>query len=240
MAPWREILQRKNKGLWKLQVHVRVLFEYEQTLLCVSYCGSRLVPWWLLRLSSGDFGWRLGLIPTFQSKFIHGGWTRGGQSRNVEEDKDKRNTGRGKERERERQWEEKKGTSLKQENNASFNKVRKSHDMQERERTIDNCGKAWGWRWWEARNLELERQGWEDSRRKVIKKPQVEIQGVKNTVFELENALDGTSSRSHTSRENRRHHNISKTLQNEEQRKETERKQQKSGPWESSGYLIYI
>lgn len=38
--------------------------------------------------------------------------------------------------------------------------------------------------------------------KKVIKKPQVEIQGVKNTVFELENALDGTSSRSHTSREN--------------------------------------
>ena len=64
--------------------------------------------------------------------------------------------------------------------------------------------------------LELERQGWEDSRRKVIKKPQVEIQGMKNAVFELENALDGTSSRSHTLRENRRHHNISKTLQNEE------------------------
>lgn len=86
--------------------------------------------------------------------------------------------------------------------------------------------------------LELERQGWEDSRRKVIKKPQVEIQGMKNAVFELENALDGTSSRSHTLRENRRHHNISKTLQNEEQREKRLKESNKNQGPESQHQAI--
>ena len=61
---------------------------------------------------------------------------------------------------------------------------------------------------------------------------------MKNTVFELENALDGTSSRSHISRENRRHHNILKTLQNEEQREKKPKESNKNQTPESQHQAI--
>lgn len=78
--------------------------------------------------------------------------------------------------------------------------------------------------------LELRDRDGKTAEEKLSRSPRGRTPRRKNTVFELENALDGTSSRSHTSREIR-HHTDTKTLQNEEQkRKETEEKQQNQGP----------